>query len=941
MSEAVASRPVATRGRGSARGGRGGARGGRGRDRHVNGTSSHNEPAPEIDDFEEEGELGEMRKQYSDQLPTLKAIFEDWTDADLLFALQETDGNLESTIDRISTGHVSKFSDVKSSKEKSKPKAKDPAASFADGSRPSRGGRGGFESTRGRDPRPDRGTRGTSRGVGRAGTHAATNGTRAPAAATQTSDSNAWDAAPAPETPATSGGDASAPKESAAKPAAKAAVETPQQAPASNEGGSGPKKTWAQMFAKPPPAPLHKTVSSEAAPAPEGGVTPSETSSGFVEVTHEDAEPEDSTPPITEVPTNEPPELSDLPEPTITLTPSKDQLTIENVEHLPDTAHPAPVGTAASEVESSRGPDSVTPSVAGQVPSQPPIGRPMLGGFATSAYKATATPGGRSASFQRRIMEQQEAVVMPGNHLVDRTAVQFGSLGLNGDALDVDEEREEPETRAQPPGHSPVAAPRASLPPVARQAPAPAETSLPQQETPSAPKQAPGLPPVPQQQAFAQQSPGQLASQAQGGQGYNQFGRYGQAATETPAQKAYDPFAQQQAQASPYDAYPGQSQAAGQQSQGQSHLGGYSTAGEYANQYYTADQRNAFNSYYGYNQQTAAQDAGHSQQRTGSAFGAAGDPAFPTSQSQQQTQPRFNNENQPSGHTTPNPAASAQQAGAQSQQAQLQQQAQGQHAGYANGYHPYYNSPYYGSYMNNYGGPYAQQQGYGQPFGGKGGMYNQPHHPYSQYDQHSSSPANASGFAQGRDSTLTSGLGEYGRSGSAQPSQSQQQSGAGAFGGINDPFTGRSQGAFANQGQYNHQQGNQQGSNDDALKPFGDSKSGPSPSALGQPGRPGSATNTTGQAGQTGLPPPQSHQQGFGSYPGGHQQGFGAQTSQYGGGLGGLGGHAAGAQSHQGAAGYGGYGAAGQAAGANAGFGNSYGSYNRGGGGGWGGNYGH
>ena len=47
---------------------------------------------------------------------------------------------------------------------------------------------------------------------------------------------------------------------------------------------------------------------------------------------------------------------------------------------------------------------------------------------------------------------------MPGNREVDRAAVQFGAFNLNGSGdEDVDGEREEPETRAQPPQHSPVA----------------------------------------------------------------------------------------------------------------------------------------------------------------------------------------------------------------------------------------------------------------------------------------------------------------------------------------------------------------------------------------------------------------------------------------------------------------------------------------------------
>lgn len=203
-------------------------------------------------------------------------------------------------------------------------------------------------------------------------------------------------------------------------------------------------------------------------------------------------------------------------------------------------------------------------------------------------------------------------------------------------------------------------------------------------------------------------------------------------------------------------------------------------------------------------------------------------------------------------------------------------------------------------------------------------MYGQPHHGYgvspqtTSFDQHSSSPANVSGFGassiHGRDSGLAGNVEGFGRSGSAQPSQSQQHSsgGAGAFGSMPEGFL-RSQGSFqgANTA-YGQQQSSQQSSNEDALKPFGDSKSGPSPSALGQPGRPGSATNNaSNQGSQSSLPPPQSHQQGFGGYP-----------SQYNV-LGGLGGHQGGAQNHQGQYGY-------------TGFGNNYGSYGRGG---WGGNY--
>jgi hypothetical protein len=55
-------------------------------------------------------------------------------------------------------------------------------------------------------------------------------------------------------------------------------------------------------------------------------------------------------------------------------------------------------------------------------------GEPM--DFKLSA-KATG-PSGRTASYQRRVLDQEEAVRMPGNHEVDRAAVKFGAFNLKG-----------------------------------------------------------------------------------------------------------------------------------------------------------------------------------------------------------------------------------------------------------------------------------------------------------------------------------------------------------------------------------------------------------------------------------------------------------------------------------------------------------------------------
>jgi hypothetical protein len=58
----------------------------------------------EVSNHEDEGELGQLKKLHATKLSTMKEMFPDWTDEDLVFALQETEGNLEQTIERISDG---------------------------------------------------------------------------------------------------------------------------------------------------------------------------------------------------------------------------------------------------------------------------------------------------------------------------------------------------------------------------------------------------------------------------------------------------------------------------------------------------------------------------------------------------------------------------------------------------------------------------------------------------------------------------------------------------------------------------------------------------------------------------------------------------------------------------------------------------------------------
>lgn len=103
MSEAP-SRSSAPRGRGSARGGRGGhsSRGGRGGPRSAKSDAAEKSSTPAT--YEDEGEIGQLKRKYASEIPTLKELFPDWTDDDLVFALEDSNGDLESAIEHITEG---------------------------------------------------------------------------------------------------------------------------------------------------------------------------------------------------------------------------------------------------------------------------------------------------------------------------------------------------------------------------------------------------------------------------------------------------------------------------------------------------------------------------------------------------------------------------------------------------------------------------------------------------------------------------------------------------------------------------------------------------------------------------------------------------------------------------------------------------------------------
>lgn len=778
-------------------------------------------------------------------------------------------------------GNVSQWGEVKKKHgpDRSRPKAKESQQAPADTAVPSaRGGRGrgGIEGRGGR-ARGDRGR--TSRG-GRAGAHvngaraAPTTSTEAPQASTETPS----DQPPAEVAPSSAWGQLEASKDTAA---------TAEKAQKSTVITEGSKKGWASLFAKPTPPPPQKKPPPPAAPVQEeAAAEPTAVSQETAPVpTQPEATQEHAPPPAETVPAVAPvPAVPAVPE----LKPKE------------DLQKPA-VEPTAPEVQA-----PVAQQETAAVPQQQQLPTATTG-YAATPYRGVVGSN-RASSFQRRVLDQQEAVVMPEKHAVDRAAVQFGSMNLNGPVDDIDDEREQAETRPQPPQHSPVA-PRASLPPSTQAAQAPPETA-------PAQRPAPGLPPAP---------PTTIPEAS-----FNEFGRYGE------APKPYDPFSQQVEQVQPQAQEPFSSQAS-MPSQPTA-----TTAADYS-AFYGAD--HARNPYY-YGAYGQPQEAA----RASSGFGTSGADIQPQVVSTQP--PRYGHvEAANSGQNTPNPTVPGQTQPAQPPQHIPQAHGAAAHGAYNYGGYPYYSTPHYpSSYMgqqHQYGRnrpmyddarryeeqpqqhylPHGNQFGYGNQYApyGKGAMYGQqPQHGFS-YDQHSSSPATAASFGQ----TGPTREGSYGRAGSAQPSEGQQSTGGNAFGGMPDVF-GRTQAGFGpNQGMSSQQPPT---TAEEASKNYEVPKAGgPSPS-VAHVNRPGSATNNTpnqpatGQSGLPSMPAQQGNQQAFGNYP--H---LNAQYS----GLGGIGTHHQGGASqnlHQQGTGYGSY---------NAGFGGSnyYGNNQRGGG--WGGNYGH
>ncbi|EWC47342.1 hypothetical protein DRE_00310 [Drechslerella stenobrocha 248] len=477
---------------------------------------------------------------------------------------------------------------------------------------------------------------------------------------------------------------------------------------------------------------------------------------------------------------------------------------------------------------------------------------------------------------------------MPRENHIDRAAVQFGSMGLNGDLDDseeVDQQPEKPETVAQP-QQSPIGQPKTSLPIQLSTAAANIASIGP----PHAPPRSCAPQHIQQQpQQSTQPLGGSLPRQSGFGGEQGKFDSYGQQPHTSGQQNTLGQ--------SPYGGYQGQTQ---QQAQP-------ANADPYGNYYGSGDpaRNSAFGTFYntpyqqGQSQQQVQQqqqaDQAATQPRSSSALGSGVAASLETAQAgtgsataaqQQGQQSRFGSTFQGAEGTQPG-QGNAQQAPQHPSQYPMHPS-----------YYPYYNymSQMYNHYTYPKGFYGATPQGYMSP-----GGY-----------EHSSSPAAYGGFAgptsQGRDSSLN----EYGRTGSSQShlqqqqqqqqqqqsqqsqqSQQQQQSqhsnlGYGS-GGMPDYMSPRQQsqlGGFAQQQLGLVGGGGQQGGHsEEALKPYSEAKAstGPSGNPAGAPGRPPS-TGLSGQGGQSQLPQNQSQAQQqtpMGGAAGGYPHHLQGQSQQH------------------------------------------------------------
>jgi hypothetical protein len=63
-----------------------------------------------------------VKSKYSPEISTLKDIFPEWSEMDLMAVIEEAQGDLALAVSRITEGQAEQWDEVKSTKRKEKPK---------------------------------------------------------------------------------------------------------------------------------------------------------------------------------------------------------------------------------------------------------------------------------------------------------------------------------------------------------------------------------------------------------------------------------------------------------------------------------------------------------------------------------------------------------------------------------------------------------------------------------------------------------------------------------------------------------------------------------------------------------------------------------------------------------------------------------------------------
>ncbi|KAJ1952833.1 RNAPII degradation factor, partial [Linderina pennispora] len=363
---------------------------------------------------DESSEFKALRSKYSSSLKTLREMFPDWSDADLIYALQEADGNLEITIAHIAEGFAPQWGEVKSRKDKrqaykqqheesSRPYEKSYVprpASFRGGVRggAARGSRGSYSnaagSTRPKPAQPDSKPQSSGESNSAAGWNVE------PSSSEHKDSSSGWDVSGTPAKLSTP----------AAKPAA-----APAPAPAPVSSKPAP-MSWASIAKKgakqaepaaAPAAPKEKAVES----APQKS-----------ETTSENAKPEKEEPKEEEEPAAA--ELEPTAEETKELEPTAEETPVETTE-------PEIPKATEEETEETEETETTEEPTSESQPEPAQETKPET----QQAQEEVTTPVSlpkRPTSNSRRL-NQDAAVVMPtGAATIERIGMQFGSFNIGG-----------------------------------------------------------------------------------------------------------------------------------------------------------------------------------------------------------------------------------------------------------------------------------------------------------------------------------------------------------------------------------------------------------------------------------------------------------------------------------------------------------------------------